>query len=94
VQADDLCGCCPECGCNDGYFNIGRVHWFVCHEHKNKWQMGANLFGTWKREDTATWTDNDGFLQSYREVLPSGSGTNLLPQRPSIARAPVSTKSK
>src|SRR5262245_65499075 len=32
-------GGCPLCGPgqNDGYTNVGRIHWFVCHVHSYKW---------------------------------------------------------
>jgi len=43
-------GCCPICGRNDGYMNIGKGHWFYCKEHKVKWCVGANLFSSWQHE--------------------------------------------
>ena len=33
----DFFGGCPECGHNDGYLNIGRCQWFLCHKHRTKW---------------------------------------------------------
>ncbi len=37
-------GCCPVCGMNDGYLNIGDEHWFHCWEHKKKWLFGSGWF--------------------------------------------------
>jgi hypothetical protein len=45
-------GLCPTCGQTDGYLNIERDHYFVCHEHKLCWIAGSNLFSAW-REDFA-----------------------------------------
>lgn len=46
----DPFGSCPECGRRDGCFNVGRGHWFVCHEHRVCWCVGSNLFSSWKLE--------------------------------------------
>jgi hypothetical protein len=43
-------GACPQCGNNDGFYNAGRSHWFVCHEHRTRWWVGSNLFSGWKEE--------------------------------------------
>ncbi len=44
-------GGCPHCLRNDGFLNIGREHWFVCHRHKMKWCVGSNLFTAPEAED-------------------------------------------
>jgi hypothetical protein len=49
-QASGHFGLCPHCHNTDGCFNVGRGHWFVCHEHKVKWFVGENLFDSWKYE--------------------------------------------
>jgi hypothetical protein len=48
-------GGCPECGCYDVILNIGRDHWSVCHEHRNKWLVGSNLFSSWHDENAKVW---------------------------------------
>jgi hypothetical protein len=47
---DDYFGVCPICRKHDGYINVGRGHWFLCHEHKIKWFAGSNLFDSWKEQ--------------------------------------------
>jgi hypothetical protein len=49
-QADGYFGWCPHCPNNDGYINVGRSHWFLCHQHKTKWCAGANLFSSWREQ--------------------------------------------
>ena len=39
-------GVCPICHKTDGYLNVGNDHWFLCHTHKTKWAVGANLFSS------------------------------------------------
>jgi hypothetical protein len=41
-------GWCPYCCDNDGYFNVGPQHWFVCDKDRTKWHIGANLFSSWR----------------------------------------------
>ena len=63
-------GACPECGGNDGYLNVGRDHWFVCHHHKVKWLVGTNLFSSWRYQEEDEWRENERLLAGYEEVLP------------------------
>ncbi len=63
-------GACPECGQASTVLNIGREHWFVCHDHKIKWHVGSNLFSAWKEENQETWDKNADTLSGYREVEP------------------------
>lgn len=51
MTTDDYFGTCPECGSHDGYYNVGKAHWFVCHEHEVRWCVGSNLFSSWRTED-------------------------------------------
>ncbi len=30
----DHFGVCPECGRTDGFLNVNRHHFFVCHTHR------------------------------------------------------------
>jgi hypothetical protein len=64
-------GDCPMCGRNDGYLNIGRGHWFLCHAHRTKWFIGSNLFSSWREEDEETWVRNSALLANYEEVEPT-----------------------
>src|SRR5262245_42500917 len=48
VGRGDYFGVCPVCRTSDGYLNVGRDHWFVCHEHGQRWCAGSNLFSSWK----------------------------------------------
>ncbi len=63
-------GDCPKCGRHDGYLNIGRDHWFVCHKHKVKWCVGSNLFSDWREESKETWAQNEKLLAGYGEIEP------------------------
>lgn len=63
-------GGCPECGDNDGYLNIERVHVFHCGKHETQWTVGSNLFSSWKRETPDVWLRNAEKLCGYREVEP------------------------
>lgn len=50
--------------------NVGRAHWLVCHKHRARWFVGANLFSAWKRERQEAWVQNDRILRSYHDVQP------------------------
>lgn len=50
TTTDHHFGACPQCGNDDGFYNAGRNHWFVCHEHKVRWWVGSNLFSAWREE--------------------------------------------
>ena len=63
-------GGCPECGQNDGYLNVGKTHWFVCHQHKTKWDIGFGLFSSWQEETEETWQKNAQHLEGYHLVKP------------------------
>jgi len=70
LRSEDAFGTCPTCNKTDGYINVGRGHWFVCHEHRVKWFVGSNLFDSWKCETVEEQKgryDELG-LGSYREL--------------------------
>lgn len=69
-RSDRLLGLCPMCGRNDGYANIGKDHWAVCHEDSNKWLVGRNLFSSWMYEDESVWERNRSMLDNYHTVEP------------------------
>ncbi len=64
------CGACPTCGRSDGFFNLGKEHWFICRDHKTKWLGGYNLFDSWKNQTVAQTQSIEIFLSAYKEVLP------------------------
>ena len=68
VTSDKRFGNCPQCGKTSGFANVGRVHWFVCEEHKKKWRLGENLSSSWKDETDEEWKENANLLESYTEV--------------------------
>jgi hypothetical protein len=71
-------GVCPVCYKNNDWLNIGKVHWFVCHDHKMAWMVGANLFGNWRRESEEIWEKNDALLANYKIVEPRHPGVKLM----------------
>ena len=68
--APDYFGDCPKCEHrgNDGYLNIGREHWILCHIHRLKWCVGENLFSSWRRETRDNWEDNHRRIARYRKI--------------------------
>ena len=40
---DSSLGVCPHCHSNDGWLNVGRDEWAICHRHQVKWLIGSNL---------------------------------------------------
>ncbi len=61
-------GSCPECGKTDGFRNIGRDHYFICHVHKTCWYVGSNLFSGWREDSEETQRENRALLESYSDV--------------------------
>jgi hypothetical protein len=61
-------GGCPECLKTDGYLNVQRDHFFVCHEHRVFWYVGSNLFSSYETETRQQWDRNAAVLGGYREV--------------------------
>ena len=62
---------CPKCGGSDGYLNVCRQHWAICHEHRTKWDIGLNLFPLGQDENSEVWEQNADELSYYRLVEPS-----------------------
>jgi hypothetical protein len=67
---EEYFGVCPQCAKNDGYLNVRRAHWMVCHTHRVRWWVGENLFSTWKMESEGDWAENHAILARYAEVEP------------------------
>ncbi len=68
--AEHYFGGCPRCGKSDGYLNVGRVHVFVCDEHRTAWSGGVDMFSDWHLETQADWDANARKLEDYKEVEP------------------------
>jgi hypothetical protein len=69
-SAADCLGDCPLCGRNDGYLNVYRHHWFICHAHRTRWLAGENLFSSWHTESPAEWKTNGDRIRPYLVVEP------------------------
>ena len=61
-------GVCPLCRRTDGFLNVGRDHWFVCHAHRVKWFVGSNLFSGWRDEGELSWRRNQHQLATYQDI--------------------------
>ena len=61
-------GHCPVPEHENYYLNINRGHWMICDKCKIKWFMGANLFGSWRKENKAKWGKNYKRIRHYKEV--------------------------
>lgn len=70
ITTEEYFGGCPQCGKNDGFFNIGSSHYFYCGEHRTRWHIGANLFSSWRDEDDSVWQANRKKYGDYLEVEP------------------------
>lgn len=70
VTTDEYFGGCPECGRNDGYYNVRSDHWFKCDTHRTRWLVGSRLFSSWFDEGESDWTLNMWRYGEYREVEP------------------------
>ncbi len=70
LPGEDHFGECPRCGFYDRCLNIGRGHWYVCHQHKVRWMVGENLFSSWRNETEADWRRNWMQIGEYKKVEP------------------------
>ncbi len=62
-------GYCPDCGREaHRVLNIGRQHWSVCFECRNRWCLGENLFSGWKRESLGDWVANQLRIETFTVV--------------------------
>ena len=80
TKCDDYFGLCPDCrNAADGYYNVGRHHWFFCDACRTKWLFGANIFSSWRfetEEEQCAAYEKHGY-GGFREVecLPSPTWT-------------------
>ena len=70
ADVESYWGICPKCLRNDGFLNVGRHNWVVCHEHKARWCVGSNLFSNHLMESAADWERNKAILEGYENVQP------------------------
>jgi hypothetical protein len=75
VKQDDYFGVCPHC-LQASDCNIGRANWMYCKEHRVKWQVGENLFSSWRHETEEQWFNNYELLKDFREINPHSSWLN------------------
>lgn len=67
---DGVTGSCPSCGGSDGYLNLGRDHWGVCHACRTCWPLGGNLFSSWRYDPAELHDANGKRLAEYAVVEP------------------------
>jgi hypothetical protein len=70
VTTEEYFGGCPHCGANDGLYNTGKAHWFVCHKHKTIWFGGINLFSIAKMQTEAEQREIWKRVERYRHAKP------------------------
>ena len=61
-------GACPICHSQDGYYNAGRTHRFICHEHKLAWVVGSNLFSSWRGETEEEQRERWREIEDYEDI--------------------------
>jgi len=60
---------CPACGSiGRKFLNIGRDHWKYSEKHGLKWNIGSNIFSSWREETEDDWARNEEVLMRCREV--------------------------
>lgn len=69
-MSESYFGACPVCEQSDGYMNVGRHHYFVCHTHRKKWCAGSNLLSGWREEPASVHEENAAQLEAYEKVEP------------------------
>lgn len=64
--------CCPFCSVDDEFLilNIERAHIACCTKHMIRWDIGSNLFSSWRNETEEVWTENAKLLVQCDEVEP------------------------
>jgi len=64
---ENVYGCCPVCGANGGYLNVGEEQWFYCSAHKKGWLF---VFGSFSAAHRATESGASGqeFLADFEPV--------------------------
>lgn len=68
MSTNDDINTCPLCNGPSINYNIGRVHFGVCHTDKCFWCVGENLFTGWHNEDEAVWRRNIELLKTLKAI--------------------------
>jgi hypothetical protein len=64
---ENVYGCCPVCGTNDGYLDVGEEQWFYCSVHKKRWLFGFGSFSAAHRATESGITSQE-FLADFDPV--------------------------
>lgn len=69
TREPDYFGDCPKCegGGNDGYLNLGRSNWIICHLHQLRWCIG-DLLSSWRFETEEDWDQNWKRIGHYEQI--------------------------
>lgn len=68
-SSDGTFGLCPVCRSDPTeILNVERLHVAYCAQCKTKWDVGQNMFSSWRHEQAATWQRNAATLNSMRHV--------------------------
>ena len=68
---ENVYGCCPVCGANDGYLDVGEEQWFYCSAHKKRWLF---VFGSFSAAHRATESGASGQLWETMAIVDSLAG--------------------
>jgi len=64
---ENVYGCCPVCGANDGYLDVGEAQWFYCSVHKKRWLFRFGSFSAAHRATVSGITSQE-FLADFDPV--------------------------
>jgi ssDNA-binding Zn-finger/Zn-ribbon topoisomerase 1 len=67
-ERNDYFGLCPVCHKEPMIYNLQRQHWAVCEEHRVCWNVGENLFDSWRHETPEDWRKNYWLVQQCEIV--------------------------
>lgn len=69
-EPDHFHGCphCPPERGPDNVYNEGRHHTGACHEHRTTWDLGSNLFSSWRQETEAEQRERWREIENYTAV--------------------------
>ena len=70
TQTKHRFGGCPECGGNDGFFQLHPDAWFICHMDKTSWKVSAAILCTRLEQTEYDYHQNWLALDHYHNVEP------------------------
>jgi hypothetical protein len=63
-------GGCPVCHEEPSrYCNVGRTHFMLCEQDKVAWEVGENLFSSWRYETQDDWDRNVAMLNANFQAV-------------------------